>query len=93
MSDLSFEKANEKVHLVEDQWHYKYMIKYGFVPVTKTGVGFVRSYIYERPDGEKITCTTGYSADYWSVTEGTPSTQKKNYWANLEPHLKTLPQL
>lgn len=59
-----FEQANQKVHRVEDQWHYKILIKYGFTPVTKEAVGFVRKYEYTHPNGATISCHTGASCDY-----------------------------
>ena len=40
-----FDKANQKIHKVEDQWHYPLMTKYKFEPITKEAVGFVRKYI------------------------------------------------
>ncbi len=87
---MTFTEANKVVHQVEKEWHYPILTKYGFTPRTKTGIGFVRAYVYDRPDGEVIRMTTGASADYWEVLKGTPSVQEKIYWSNLEPHLKTL---
>ena len=82
----AFEEANKVVHPVEDQWHYKILSKYGFVPREKTGVGFVRSYTYDHPKGHVIRCNTGASSDYWSQ-EGT---NHYGYWSGLEPHIRTL---
>jgi len=78
-----FNEANKIVHKVEDEWHYKILLKYGFEPLDKEGVGFVRSYKYKKGD-QTITYTTGVHADYWSGCGGW------GYWASLEPHLKTL---
>jgi hypothetical protein len=89
--DSDFEKANKKVHKVEDQWHYKYLTKYGFKPIDMEGVGFVRSYEYKNGD-HSIVCTTGVSADYWS-DKTTPKLQEDVYWSGLEPHLKKLVEL
>lgn len=36
----TFEEADKKVHKVEDQWHFKYLTKYGFEPIDKEGIGF-----------------------------------------------------
>ncbi len=81
-----FEKADKKVHKVEDQWHYPILTKYGYKPLDKTGVGFVRSYRYKNPEGHEIVCVTGSSADYWE--------DKKNkivgYHDELETHLKSM---
>ena len=87
---MTFNEANQQVHKVEDEWHYPILTKYGFKPITKTGIGFVRAYNYERGDGEQIQVNTRVSCDYWSVVKGTPNTQEKFYLGNLEPHLKTL---
>lgn len=66
-----FEKANKKVHKVEDQWHHPVLTKHGYVPKDKEGVGFVRSYRYIHPEnGIMILCATGASADYWRSSDG-----------------------
>jgi hypothetical protein len=81
-----FEKANQKVHKVETQWHHPILTKYGFVPETKVAVGFVRVYVYEHPEtGRRVCCNTGVNADYWSE-EG----RGGGYWSELEPHLKLM---
>ena len=80
----AFDKANQKIHPVETQWHHKYMVKYGFIPKTKEAQGFVRAYTYEHPAGHTITCNTGVNADYWNGAGG------GGYWSDLEPHLKKL---
>ena len=82
-----FNEADKRIHPVETQWHYPIMTKYGFVPVTKTGIGFVRSYKYEHPTTKHvITCNTGYHADYWedSYNKCCP------LWKELEPYLERL---
>ena len=61
-----FQKANEKVHAVIDQWHYDLMTRNGYKPLTMTGKGFVRSYEYTHPVFGTIRCTTGSCGDYWS---------------------------
>lgn len=82
---MNFTEANKIVHKVEDQWHYPILTKYGFVPVTLTSVGFVRSYTYTK--GElAIVCNTGVNADYWI----NKAANKLGYWSDLEPHLKQL---
>jgi hypothetical protein len=86
----TFEEADKAVHQVENEWHYPILTKYGFMPISDTGMGFVRHCDYAREDGEVIRATTGHTADYWDVLNGTPNTQEKRYWADLEPHLKTL---
>jgi hypothetical protein len=81
----TFEEANQVVHKVEDEWHYPILTKHGFEPVDKTGVGFVRQFLYKK-GGHTIKMNTGVHCDYWAdltVTGG-------GYWASLEPHLKTL---
>jgi len=82
---MDFQTANQKVHKVEDQWHFPHLAAHGFVALTKEAVGFVRNYHYEK-DGLKITCVTGVSGDYWSCSELASS----GYWADLEPFLKGL---
>ena len=87
-----FNKANEAVHLVEDQWHYDTMRKYGFVAETKEGIGFVRSYKYVHPsNGYAIVVTTGSHADYF-VDPQVPNLAQTNkcYWGDLDPYLATL---
>lgn len=79
----AFNEVDKKVHPVEDQWHYKYLVPHGFVPETKEGVGFVRRYVYRHPDGRFIACSTGASADYWEGSDG-----KWGYWATLEAWAK-----
>lgn len=86
-NNAEFQKANEKVHTVESQWHHKIMADAGFVPQTPSAVGFVRSYLYLHPIyGTEITVTTGYSADTWSdKTNG-----KGGYWGTLEAHVQNI---
>ena len=82
---MDFKEANKKIHPVETQWHYNIMIKAGFVPLDKEGVGFVRSYRYSKGD-RSITVTTGYSSDHWVDN----TTGERGYWGSLEDHLETL---
>jgi len=90
MVDRNFEEANKKVHPVEDQWHYPILTKYGYEPVTKEAVGFVRSYDYTHPaTRHTIRCCTGYSSDYWRTVPFLPES-KQGYWSDLEPYLKEL---
>jgi len=76
-----FSAANERVHRVEDQWHYKYLHAAGFVPVTKSATGLVRSYQYKHSDGRTVTCSTGVNADYWNSSDG-----QGGYWSALEKY-------
>ena len=83
-----FDAANKIVHLVETEWHYPIMTKYGFVADTKQGIGFVRGYEYHHPTtGHKVRVCTGVNADYFTDLE---QEVYPNYWANLEPHLKKI---
>ena len=82
---MSFEKANEKVHPVESQWHYNIMSEHGFVAITKFQVGFVRAYDYMK-DGHKITVCTGASADYWNDL----TTNAGGYHGSLAGHLSKI---
>ena len=84
---MDFNEANKIEHPVEGEWHYPILTKYGFEPITKMGIGFVRSYLYENKDGLKIRCATGSSADYWNNGEGG---DQGGYWASLEPYLKSI---
>lgn len=84
----SFSEANKTVHKVEDQWHYTIMIKYGWIPDTLIGIGFVRTYNYYHPELPNVLAiTTGSRADYWSDTT---VKEALGYWSKLEPYLKTL---
>lgn len=86
MKDTKFEKANKTIHKVEDQWHYPIMTEYGYKPLDKEGVGFVRSYKYKNDDGHQITVTTGLNSDYWfDERSGTTG-----LWNDLKPHLQKL---
>lgn len=79
-----FEKANQVVHPVEEEWHYQTMVKYGYIADTKTAVGFVRHYKYHHPATDHVvTACTGASADHWYDN-------KNNYgfWSTLEPCLQ-----
>lgn len=76
-----FERANKRIHKVEDQWHYPIMTKYGFKPLKELAVGFVRQYKYSN-GLDIITCNTGVNAEYWQAPQGF------GYWADLEPHMK-----
>ena len=80
----TFEEGAKVIHPVEDQWHYPIMTKYGFKPLDKEGVGFVRSYRYENDNGHKIIVTTGVNADHWIDK----SNNAFGYWSSLEDHLK-----
>ena len=62
-----FALANSKSHPVEAQWHYERMTAAGFVAITKEQVGFVRKYEYSHPAGHTAFCSTGASADYWTI--------------------------
>jgi hypothetical protein len=83
----SFEEANQKVHKVEDEWHYARAMKMGFEPVTKEGIGFVRSYTYKHPNGTVLRCATGLNADYWSaLVDG--KEVAGGYWADLDKYVQ-----
>jgi hypothetical protein len=77
-----FNAADKLPHAVETQWHYPILIDQGFEAVTKVGIGFVRSYEYQHPDGREVKCTTGVNADYWSSSCG-----GFGYWSDLRDHL------
>jgi len=81
----SFNKADKRVHKVEEEWHYPIFIKYGYEPIEKEGIGFVRSYDYVHKErGNKIQWTTGCNRDYWKGSGG------YGLWADLEPYLEKL---
>ncbi len=80
----ALEKANQKVHKVETQWHYQIMIDAGFESKTPEQTGFVRNYLYVHPTtGSEIIVTTGSSADYWTDK----ITRKGGYWESLKPYV------
>lgn len=83
-----WEEGWKMEHNVEDEWHYDILTKYGFEPINKTGIGFVRSYKYKNKDGHEISAHCGASSDYWRDE----SEDKSGYWASLEPHLKKITQ-
>ena len=65
-----FNKANEAIHKVEDEWHYPILVSGGFIPVNKTASGFVRAYFWEHPSGINFTFKIGANADYWRCSTG-----------------------
>ncbi len=80
---MEFAEANKRVHPVETQWHHKVLTPLGFVADTKEGIGFVRQYWYTGPNGCRVKCCTGASADYWESDNG-----GKGYWGTLEAWAK-----
>lgn len=82
----SLNSADEKVRLVENEWHYKILIKYGYVPETKTQTGFVRTYKYVHPNGYIIIINHHLNSDAWSD----PNNNAGGYWSSLETHVKKL---
>lgn len=86
MSVTSFNKANQKVHPVETQWHYDRMVAAGFTPITKSQTGFVRKYEYENAEGHKIDVHTGANADYWRDR----TTGEGGYGSMLSRHLASI---
>jgi len=85
--DDAFEKANQAMHPVEDQWHYPIMKKHGYEPDTPTAQGFVRAYKYTHPKtGHSITANTGASADYWNDN----SSGAGGYYSTLAPHMQSI---
>lgn len=78
--------ADEKVHLVENEWHYKILTKYGYVPETKTQTGFIRKYKYVHPDGHVININHHLNCDMWSD----PNNNKYGYWSTLDTHVNRL---
>lgn len=81
-----FNQADKKVHPVEVQWHYPILTEAGFVAQTKEGIGFSRSYVYERLDGHKIKATTGINCDYWKDM----TTGKTGYGCDLKGYVGEL---
>lgn len=67
---MTFDQANQQEHPVETQWHYPILIAQGFQAETKTAPGFVRAYTYAHPNGARVQCVTGYSADHWQASDG-----------------------
>lgn len=88
---MDINEADKVEHKVEDQWHYPKMIKYGWVPDTLTGIGFVRSYNYHHPVSNiKICVTTGFHFDYWNAFDDNRKEIGGGYWSSLEPFIKNL---
>jgi hypothetical protein len=85
-------QADKVVHNVEDEWHHPIMTRYGYVPIDKEGIGLVRAFRYAHPETKhEITVNTGVNADYWSDPQNR-SVTGKNYWSDLEPHMKSITQ-
>jgi len=88
---MDFNEANEVVHKVEEQWHYPIMNKYDWVPETPEGIGFVRSYVYTKPNFNiKVELTTGFNADYWNAFDENRKEVGGGYWSSLESFLKKI---
>ena len=86
---MTFNEADKVVHKVEDQWHYKSMVAFGYEPMTKEAAGFVRSYTYKHPETfRQFEITTGANADYWTDK----AIGKVGYWSDLEPYLARINQ-
>ncbi len=81
---MTFAEANKVEHKVEDHWSYPIMINQKWKPIDKIGIGFVRSYRYEK-DGRTITCTTGSHSDNWTDKE----TGASGMWSTLGEYLKS----
>jgi len=82
----AFNKANEKMHDLERQWHYPILTKYGFTSASGAQKGFVRSYNYTHLQGHTIRAITGSHSDRWVNYD----TGASGFWSSLEAHLKTL---
>lgn len=76
-----FAAANEIMHPVQDEYHYKLLTKYGFVCNTPPQKGFVRQYLYTKDETSIIVCI-GASADYFDGALGF------DYMSHLEEALK-----
>ena len=90
MSDTFIEalnKADEKIHAVESEWHYEDLTSAGFVPETKEAKGLVRCYIYKHPSGVVVTMCTGVNSDYWRSTAEGSIPASGGYWSTLKPWL------
>ena len=84
----AFEKANQTIHRVEDQWHYTILTKFGFQPDDLTGIGFVRAYMYTNKEiGLTIRAATGASCDHWQAFNTEHKAIMFGYWRELEPYL------
>lgn len=75
-------EADQVVHSVEKEWCYKTLTPYGFKSLNLSGIGFVRSYDFQKDD-LKITYTIGAQADYWVSSDGSCG-----YWRDLEIYLE-----
>lgn len=84
----SLNKADEKIHQVETEWHYKDLIAAGFVPETKEAKGLVRSYTYKHPSGVVVSCTTGFHSDNWRSSAEGSIPANGGYWGSLKPYLE-----
>lgn len=90
---LTFEEANKTVHKVENEWHYPKLIKHGWTPEDKTGIGFVRSYKYKNPKfpDTVISGVVGVNSDYWSHRKENDWREiNGGLWNTLETYLDSL---
>lgn len=84
---MTLNEADKVVHTVENESHYRFFAKFGFIPLTREAKGLVRSYEYKHPNIPNIIkYTIGAHADYWTDQ----LTQKGGYWPSLEMHLEEL---
>jgi hypothetical protein len=85
VSDIP-ESVHEKVHPVEKEYHYPYMVAHRYVAITREAKGLVRSYEWEGPKGQRIRYCVGYYKDYWmDVRSG-----NSGNWPDLERHLESI---
>ena len=82
-----FRKYNEKIHPVENEWHFKILSPLGFLPEQDSAKGFVRKFDYiHHETGIEVTASSGASSDHWRSKS--PEHPGTGYWSSLEPWAK-----
>jgi hypothetical protein len=84
--NITYEQANQRVHLVETQWHYPILINAGFIPETLVQTGTDRKYKYTHKDGHTLICKSSDQAEYWLNTR----TGTLGYWRDLVTYLVSI---
>lgn len=77
-------ECNRAIHDVEEEYCHEHMLAAGFDTEDRTGVGFVRSFLYRNDRGHEIRWSVGINATYWEDL----TTGDFGYWRDLIPHLK-----
>lgn len=78
--------ANKIVHPVESTRHYKTLSEYGFIPITRSHIGFNDKYTYSHP----ILGNIDVSDDNKGFAYVNRKTGKRDYFDNISKYIKGL---